>query len=141
LQEKLMRIAYRTTDEVNQDLALEFAQRQGITLCVLEPRDPAPDGSFDAVLYDWDYWPAERKAEVLADLLGEPSAQPVAVHSYQFDLEQAEALRRRGIVLHRLLEPGVFAALRQAVLAARVATAHGRLRHEVAGTISADRAA
>jgi hypothetical protein len=120
-----MRIAYLTTDEANQDLALELAQRHDIMLCIVEPRDSAPVAGFDGVLCDWDYWPAEAKVPLLQGWLGQASVPPLGLHSYQMDGEQAEALRRRGIAVHRVLEPGVFTALRQAILAGRVAALGG----------------
>jgi hypothetical protein len=136
-----MRIAYLTTDEVNQNLALELAQRHGLTLCPQEPRDVAPCGSFDAVLYDWDFWPADRKEDVLAGLLAGPVAQPVALHSYHVDREQAEALRQRGVLVWRVLDTSLFAALRQAVRGTRVAAAQGVEPHTSLETDRSDRAA
>ena len=44
-----MRIAYLTTDEVNKHLALRLAAQWEVSVCPLEPRDPPPDGKFDAV--------------------------------------------------------------------------------------------
>jgi hypothetical protein len=124
-----MRIAYLTTDAVNEDRALEMAQRHGITLCPLAPGDGPPDGSFDAVLCDWDYWPARE--EVLEELLAGPAARPVALHSYNVGPDQAAALRRRGVAVHRHLRAAVLGSLRQAVLAARVAAACGLRRGDV----------
>jgi hypothetical protein len=136
-----MRITYLSTDEVNQNLALELAHRHGIALCPQEPREATPCDSFDAVLYDWDFWPAERKDDLLAELLAGPMAQPVALHRYQVDPAQAEALRRRGVLVWRVLETGLFAALRQAVRAARVAGAHRLEPHAYPETNRSDRAA
>lgn len=121
-----MRIAYLTTDEVNQDLALSMTEAYGITLCPLSPREAPPDGLFVAVLYDWDYWPADRREQVLVELLTDRPRCPVALHSYNVDPDQAEALRRRGVAVHRRLRTQVFGSLRRAVLAARVAAACGR---------------
>ena len=64
-----MRLAYLTTDEVNQDLAIRIAADCGTTLALLSPRDPPPNGRFDAVLYDWDFWPLHLRREVLEELL------------------------------------------------------------------------
>jgi hypothetical protein len=136
-----MRIAYLTTDVVNRNLALELAQWRGITLYPQEPREAAPCGSFDAVLYDWDFWPAERKEDVLTELLSGPVAPPVALHRYQVDPEQAEALRRHGVLVWRILETCLFASLRQAIRAARVAAAHRLEPHAYAETDLSDRAA
>jgi hypothetical protein len=100
-----MRIAYLTTDEVNQDLALRLAADGGLTLCPRDPRDPPPDGEFDAVLYDWDSWPADQKKRVLTGLLAGPVLRPVALHSYGLEESQAEALRRNGVLIFDRLEP------------------------------------
>jgi hypothetical protein len=91
-----MRIAYLTTDEVNKDLALRLAAQWDVTVCPLEPRDPPPDGQFDAVLYDWDHWPADRRPRTLTPASARPMRQPVALHSYGLEQEQARALRRGG---------------------------------------------
>jgi hypothetical protein len=55
-----MRIAYLSTDEVNVHLAEAMAAGCGLTLCPLAPKDPPPDEEFDALLYDWDSWPARQ---------------------------------------------------------------------------------
>src|SRR5262249_45660612 len=97
-----MRIAYLTTDEVNENQALELARRHGINLCPLTPKDGPPDGSFAAVLCDWDSWPA-REATLDALLAG-PATRPVALHGYNVGPDQAKALRRRGVAVHRHLK-------------------------------------
>jgi hypothetical protein len=81
-KEFAMRIAYLSTDEVNKDLALRLAAQWEVTVCPLEPRDPAPDGDFDAVLYDWDHWPTDRRPKVLTHTAAGPIRQPVALHGY-----------------------------------------------------------
>jgi hypothetical protein len=131
-----MRLAYLTTDEVNEDLALEWARRHDITLCPLAPKDGPPDGLFAAVLCDWDSWPARE--ETLEALLAGPTTRPVALHGYNVGPDQAKALRRRGVAVHRRLRAAVLGSLRQAVLAARVAAACGRDRGDVPGAGGAD---
>jgi hypothetical protein len=103
-----MRIAYLTIDEVNIDLAFRMAAQCGASLCVLSPRDGAPDGKFDGILYDLDYWPMDWQAKVLASLLEEISPTPVAVHSYNLRAEQVDALRQKGVAVYRCLEPEAF---------------------------------
>ena len=120
-----MRIAYLSIDEVNSALAAEMAERHGISLCVVEPRDGTPGPQFDAVLCDWDFWHARTRPERLADLLAEGLSRPVALHGYGVEDDEAEALRRRGVVLFPALKAEVFQHLRQAVIAARVAAAVG----------------
>jgi hypothetical protein len=123
-----MLVAYFTTDDVNLALALDFAARQGITIHPLEPRDGAAPGHCDALLYDWDFWPAGRREQALAELLAAPACRPVALHGYSLQEEQAEALSRRGVAVHRRLRLQVFQHLRQAIVAGRVAEANGQDR-------------
>ena len=63
-----MRIAYLTTDEVNEALALEMALACDVALEPLVPKQGPPDAGYDAVLIDWDHWPPEQRAELLARL-------------------------------------------------------------------------
>jgi hypothetical protein len=121
-----MLVAYFTTDDVNLSLAVELAARQGMNLQPLEPRDGAAADNFDALLYDWDYWPSGRRSKALAELLAAPAGRPVALHGYSLGEEETEALCRRGVAVHRRLRLQVFQHLRQAVIAARVAEANGQ---------------
>ena len=121
-----MRVAYLTTDEVNEQLALQMADEHGVTLCPLAPKDAPPDGEYDAVLYDWDYLPVERQRQVMAELLAGPSLHMVALHSFNLEDGQVEALRRNTVGVFRRLQPLVFRALRLAVIAVRTAKALGR---------------
>jgi hypothetical protein len=121
-----MLVAYFTTDDVNLSLAVEMAARQGITLLPLEPRDDPAPGHCDALLYDWDYWPAGRRDEALEELLAAPAGRPVALHGHNVEEEQAEALCLRGVAVHPRLRLQVFQQLRQAIIAARVAQANGQ---------------
>jgi hypothetical protein len=120
-----MLLAYLSTDEVNLALAAELAHLYGFTLCPVEPRDPLPGEEFDALLYDWDFWPDDRRRGAQADLLAGPACRPVALHGYNLCDGQAESLRRNGVVICTSLAPALFHHLRQAVLAARVAAARG----------------
>jgi hypothetical protein len=106
-----MRIAFLTTDEVNEALALEMAQACGIDLYPLAPKDGPPDGVYDAVVCDWDSWPAELRKELLAELDDLPH-RPLAIHSYNLDEKQAEILRSRGVAVYAVLRPEVFLRLR-----------------------------
>src|SRR5262249_23761066 len=89
----------------------------GVTIRPLAPRDEPPDGAFDAILCDWDYWPADRHGEVLAGL----GAAPVAVHSYRLDEDQSEALRSKGVAVFRRLDVEVLHTLKQAICQVREA--------------------
>jgi hypothetical protein len=115
-----MRIAYLTTDEVNKDLAVRLAAQWHMTVCPLEPRDSPPDGEFDAVLYDWDHWPADRRPRAVTHASARPLRQPVALHGYGLEPDQARALRRCGVLLFARLEPRTFLELQRAVNQARV---------------------
>ena len=106
-----MRIAYLTLDEVNEHLATLMAGECGATLFRLMPRDPKPDGEFDAVLYDLDSLPPRQQQELLSMLLSSRPFRPVGVHSYRLEEDEAAALRRHGLVVSRRVETAVFQAL------------------------------
>jgi len=129
-----MRFAYLTTDEVNQELAQALAEAHRITLCPLAPREAPPDDQFDAVLIDWDYWPADRRENALLELLASPVSRPVALHGYNVGPEWEEVLSQRGVAVHRTLQGEVFGSLRRAVLAARAAAACGRNQDDALAT-------
>jgi hypothetical protein len=114
-----MRIAYLTTDEVNKDLALRLGARWEMTVCPLEPRDPPPDGEFDAVLYDWDHWPADQQPKAVTHARAGALRQPVALHGYCLEQEQARALRRSGVLVFDRLGSRTFLDLQRAVNQAR----------------------
>jgi hypothetical protein len=91
-----MPIAYLTTDEVNKNLALRLAAQREMTVYPVKSRDLPPDGEFDAVLCDWDHWPANRRPKALTQLSAGPIRHPAALHGYGVDQEKAPTLRRRG---------------------------------------------
>jgi hypothetical protein len=107
----VMRIAYLTLDEVNENLATLMADECGATLVRIEPRDPKPDGEFDAVLYDLDSLPPPHRKELLSVLLSSRPLQPVGMHSYQLEEDEQAALRRCGLLVSRHIEKAVFQAL------------------------------
>jgi hypothetical protein len=100
----MKRLAYQTTDGLNEATADVLAGHWGGEMLPLLLRDPPPDGQFDAVLYDLDYLPPERRQEILAQLLAGPTHVPTGVHSFNLDEDQAEALRRQGVVVSRRLD-------------------------------------
>jgi hypothetical protein len=107
-----VKIAYLSTDEVNQDLAERLAAKSRVGLDLVSPRDPAPNGEYDAVVYDLDSWPQPQRAEVLSRLGNGRTLHAVAVHSYSLDEDQVEALRAQGVFVHRRLDAEVFEVLR-----------------------------
>jgi hypothetical protein len=109
-----MRIAYLTIDQVNERLAGDLADACGVSLQSLEPRDPSPDGKYDAVLYDLDSLPASMRDKLLADLLARPAPYQVAVHSYNLEEWQTETLRANGVAVYRRFEPEIIESLRPA---------------------------
>src|SRR5262249_3031281 len=110
-----MRIAYLTTDEVNQQLASRLAAGQQAQLEVIWPRDEPPDGRFDAVIYDLDCLPPPLRRQLLTDLAGGGAPWPAAVHSYALDGEQIKALLGRGVIVRRRLRATLFRRLSAAV--------------------------
>jgi hypothetical protein len=109
-----MRIAYVTTDEVHEHLAQDMAASQETSLFPLSPRDPHPDGEFDAVLYDWDYLPPGERSEVLKELLAGPACYSRAVHGYNLPESQEQCLRECEVAVFRQLQPEAFLLLRLA---------------------------
>ena len=116
-----MRVAYLTTDEVNRDLALAMAEKCGLTLCPLEPRDGPLTKDYDAILFDWDSWPAEKRQEALAAMLAGPLPHAVALHGYGLEDDQVETLRRHSVAVYRRLQPRAFRFLRRAIRVVRAA--------------------
>src|SRR5260370_10311817 len=98
-ENRSMLIAYLTTDEVNQDLAMLMAEECGQALCLLSLSHARPDGEFDAAVYDLDHLPAQRQQALLGEMLASPAAHPVAVHSYNLEDEWVEALRSQAVAV------------------------------------------
>jgi hypothetical protein len=101
-------IAFLSTDEVNQSMMEELTGACGARMVPRQPRDPSPDGQFDAVLYDLDHLPAAERQQGLAELLaGRGPRGRVAVHSFNLEAGQVKALRRRGVGVFRRLDAEV----------------------------------
>lgn len=102
-----MRITYLTTDELNGELAARAGRACGVDLDVAPPGPRrAPDPSV-ATLYDLDHLgPEDRRAVVGGLLSGHPPAL-AAVHGYDLRDEEVAALRTRGVVVARRIEPEV----------------------------------
>jgi hypothetical protein len=99
-----MRIAYFTTDEVNQALVLRFVKTLGLTLWPWPLLGPSPDGEVDAVVYDLDHMPEPQRTGVLNKLTKATPRHPTAVHSFNLDDDQSRALRENGVSVYRRLE-------------------------------------
>jgi hypothetical protein len=95
-----MKIAYMTLDEVHENLVRKMAEARGANFCALAVQGSSPD-CFDAVIYDLDFLPEERREAVLAQLLSGSLAHRAAVHSYNLRKRQRQGLRRRGIIVGR----------------------------------------
>ncbi len=112
-----MRIAYMSTDEVNQALAAGLAANYGTVVCSQHPKDPPPDGRFDAVLYNLDDVPRDQRPALLAGFRRGKPDHPTAVHGYDIIDEQARTLKRNGVPaarrLHSALLRSLFTAARK----------------------------
>src|SRR6266404_8434617 len=94
-----MKIAYWTTDEVNEHLATEAAARYGATLCPLSPAEASTNEPYDAVLCDWDFLPRPQRQRILSQLIRNRCGYAVVVHSYHLNDKQVRSLRRRGVIV------------------------------------------
>ncbi len=114
-----MRIAYMTTDEVNQSLAAEMAADCGADICPRLPPGRVPDGQIHAVLYDLDRLQKHRRDEIIALILSSRSTRPRAVHGYDVTDEQAKALRQHGVAVSQRLRAGLIRSLCKAAQPSR----------------------
>jgi len=97
-------IAYMTLDEVNQDLALEIADRCGENLATLASPAEAPPARCDAIIYDLDHLCATDRRQILDELTYQPAKRLAAVHSYHLPPRQVRSLRRNGVIVQRRLQ-------------------------------------
>src|SRR5438132_5561140 len=107
-----MRIAYLTTDLVNENLATQMSARCGAAVYPFSPADVPPDGDYDAVICDWDFLPRPQRKQIVCQLIRN-HRNHVVVHSYNLNAKQVRALRRRRVAVYRRLKPSIFAALTQ----------------------------
>jgi hypothetical protein len=111
LKEPTMRVAYLTTDEVNEHLAVTMAAACDTQLVPRAPREAPPVEEFDAVLYDWDYLPPEQRQEFRERLRAGHGTGRVIVHGYNLGKKEVAAWRQQRIAVFRRLESKVFRAL------------------------------
>lgn len=113
----IMRFAYLTLDEVNQDLADRLAARRNIELATLDLRDSDTTERFDGIVYDLDSLPVDDRDRLIVTLTKGHVSGPIAVHSYNLTSRRKRTLRRRGVVVARRLSDGLIVRLRYAVRA------------------------
>ncbi len=104
-------IGFYSIDEVNQSIAHQLAERCGVRLQCLSPKDPPPNGQYAAVVYDLDAFSLPHRHQILTSLLSETSDAVVACHSYDLKSEEITALRRCGVVVTRRLGQCLFRKL------------------------------
>jgi hypothetical protein len=114
LKESTMRVAYLTTDEVNEYLAVTMAAACDIQLVPRAPRETPADGEFDAVIYDWDFLPPEQRQALRERLRAGRGPGRVIVHGYNLGKKEVAAWRQQGITVFRRLKSKVFRALLRA---------------------------
>jgi hypothetical protein len=107
-----MLVAYLTTDAVNEDLALQMADECGVTLYPYTFNGALPNGRLDAILFDWDSLPLQRRQTILFESLADPSFLPVAVHGCGLEEEEIETFHQDGVAVFHRLEPELFKTLR-----------------------------
>ena len=105
-----MRIAYLTTDLVNENLATQMSARRGAAVDPFSPADVPPNGDYDAVICDWDFLPRPQRKQIVCQLIRN-HRNHVVVHSYNLNAKQVRALRRRRVAVYRRLKPSIFVGL------------------------------
>jgi hypothetical protein len=91
-------------DEVNQDLALEIADRCGKNLATLASPAETPPVHCDAIIYDLDHLCAADRRQILDELTYSPAKRLAAVHSYHLTPPAVRSLRRNGVIVQRRLQ-------------------------------------
>jgi hypothetical protein len=110
-----MRIAYLTSDEVNLDLARQWAFDFDCEVIPLSTVEPLPSDDFDAAIYDLDLLAQPVLKQVLAGLLNRPRQRPTVVHAYNLRQCIVNELLARGVYVRRRLDRGILATLRREV--------------------------
>jgi hypothetical protein len=124
-----MIVAYLTTDDANEDLALQVADECGVALYRLTLEQAPPISRCQALLCDWDSLPSHGRSSVLFEYLTHSGGRVVAVHGVTLDEEEAETLHDDGVAVFQHLGPEVFRTLRRLTRGlARPAHCHSR-RH------------
>jgi hypothetical protein len=114
-REIIMRFAYLTRDEVNQDLAQAIAAEHGVELDVYARRDIIESREYDAVFCDLDSFPAEERDAILIAMADDRKDQPFALHSYNLEDRQLRLLQRNGVLTGKRLGSELFGRLLAAI--------------------------
>jgi hypothetical protein len=114
-KERIMRFAYLTRDEVNQDLAARFAAEHDIELEIFAQFDALVERIFDAVLCDLDSFYADDREMNFGALVIGSKHKPVALHSYNLDDQERRFLYQSGVLTARSLRGALFSRLATAV--------------------------
>ena len=110
-----MRIAHVTTDEVNQALAVHKATPLGAIVTQLTIEDILADEQFDAVLFDLDRVPPDRRQALLDEIRSKVTELPLAVYGYCLSEEQAAQLRFHGVAVAQRLHSALIRTMANAV--------------------------
>jgi hypothetical protein len=122
----LGKLSVRTTDPYHAGLAEELAGRHGLAVDITFPREPLPGPrEADGLVYDIDYLclDARQRRELLKALAEKPTPMPTAVVGYGLEEDEAEALRRNGVVVASRLDDALFAELAAKIARVRRAAA------------------
>jgi hypothetical protein len=114
-EEIIMRFAYLTLDEVNQDLAQAIAAEHAVDLEVHARHDAIKGREYDAVCCDLDSFPAEEREAYLMALAEDLKNQPIALHSYNLGGRQLRLLHRIGLLSTKSLRSELFGRLLAAI--------------------------
>ena len=100
-----MKIAYRTSDDVNRNAIESLAQAHGAEFHALEPRTTPERGQFDLLIYDFDYLPGDECEAVVQALRAARPPCKVVVHGYNVDDLRTRELESSGVIVLRHLVP------------------------------------
>jgi hypothetical protein len=104
-------IGYVTRDDVNAALAQQAVLPADVKVVNSDSEGGLPSAPLLGLVYDLDHLPPADRRRVVDQLSEAPPAQPVIVHSYDLDDEQAADLRLQGVEVCRHLDEGIFQRL------------------------------
>jgi hypothetical protein len=117
----MRRVFHLSIDQVNAALSPGWGEPAGLDVQTLFPRDGAFPPDADGLVIDLDHLgltPLEH-AEFVRRLILTVLPYPVAVHGYNLEVEQIEALEAKGVLVFRRPGPDLFARLAGAIEARR----------------------